>query len=149
MSLIKRLCLPASGAMGETALHVAAFADHLQASLAIMEEVPELINEPITSDLYQGKNLKFSIQPHYRCGIRVWYHSLLRPVGGTAARWLALQTHRIVHLTPHPRYECWDVLLRYIWIFFIYLSFPIPIQGVPCLEPCASWKFSRITISSY
>nr|XP_023648528.1 transient receptor potential cation channel subfamily V member 6-like [Paramormyrops kingsleyae] len=42
------------GALGETALHVAAFADHLQASVAIMEEVPVLINEPITSDLYQG-----------------------------------------------------------------------------------------------
>ncbi|XP_048881128.1 transient receptor potential cation channel subfamily V member 6 [Brienomyrus brachyistius] len=42
------------GALGETALHVAALANHLEASVAIMEEVPELINEPMTSDLYQG-----------------------------------------------------------------------------------------------
>ncbi|XP_020783631.2 transient receptor potential cation channel subfamily V member 6 [Boleophthalmus pectinirostris] len=42
------------GALGETALHVAVMHDNMDAALALMEGAPELINEPMTSDLFQG-----------------------------------------------------------------------------------------------
>uniref|UniRef100_A0A673HI62 Transient receptor potential cation channel subfamily V member 6-like n=1 Tax=Sinocyclocheilus rhinocerous TaxID=307959 RepID=A0A673HI62_9TELE len=42
------------GELGETALHVAAMSDHFDAAVALMEGAPELINEPMTSELYQG-----------------------------------------------------------------------------------------------
>ncbi|XP_052474667.1 transient receptor potential cation channel subfamily V member 6-like isoform X2 [Carassius gibelio] len=42
------------GELGETALHVAAMNDNFQAAVALMDGAPELINEPMTSELYHG-----------------------------------------------------------------------------------------------
>ncbi|XP_028452555.1 transient receptor potential cation channel subfamily V member 6 [Perca flavescens] len=42
------------GALGETALHVAVMADNLEAAVALMDAVPELINEPMTAEIFQG-----------------------------------------------------------------------------------------------
>ncbi|KAK2855092.1 hypothetical protein Q7C36_006961 [Tachysurus vachellii] len=42
------------GAVGETAMHIAVMNDNLEAAVALMEGAPELINEPMTSELYQG-----------------------------------------------------------------------------------------------
>ncbi|CDQ94838.1 unnamed protein product [Oncorhynchus mykiss] len=42
------------GALGETALHVAVMNDNMEAALALMDGAPELINEPMTSDLFLG-----------------------------------------------------------------------------------------------
>lgn len=51
-SLFVDLCH--SGALGETALHVAVMNDNLDAAVALMDGAPELINEPMTSELFQG-----------------------------------------------------------------------------------------------
>lgn len=42
------------GELGETALHVAVFNNNFEAAVALMDGAPELINEPMTSELYQG-----------------------------------------------------------------------------------------------
>ncbi|XP_038567114.1 transient receptor potential cation channel subfamily V member 5-like [Micropterus salmoides] len=42
------------GALGETVLHVAVMNDNLEAAVALMDGAPELINEPMTSELFQG-----------------------------------------------------------------------------------------------
>ncbi|XP_067332747.1 transient receptor potential cation channel subfamily V member 6-like isoform X1 [Channa argus] len=42
------------GSFGETALHVAVMNENLEAAVALMDGAPELINEPMTSDLFQG-----------------------------------------------------------------------------------------------
>uniref|UniRef100_A0A8D0CUE9 Transient receptor potential cation channel, subfamily V, member 6 n=1 Tax=Sander lucioperca TaxID=283035 RepID=A0A8D0CUE9_SANLU len=42
------------GALGETALHVAVMADNLDAAVALMDAAPDLINEPMTAEIFQG-----------------------------------------------------------------------------------------------
>uniref|UniRef100_A0A669CW02 Transient receptor potential cation channel, subfamily V, member 6 n=1 Tax=Oreochromis niloticus TaxID=8128 RepID=A0A669CW02_ORENI len=42
------------GSLGETALHVAVMNDNLDAAVALMDGAPDLINEPMTSELFQG-----------------------------------------------------------------------------------------------
>ncbi|XP_014896252.1 transient receptor potential cation channel subfamily V member 6 [Poecilia latipinna] len=42
------------GSLGETALHVAVMNDNLDAAMALMDGAPDLINEPMTSELFQG-----------------------------------------------------------------------------------------------
>lgn len=53
------------GALGDTALHVAVMNDNLEAAVALMDGAPELINEPMTSELFQG-----SPPPHVENTVR-------------------------------------------------------------------------------
>ncbi|KAL8202726.1 UNVERIFIED_CONTAM: Transient receptor putative cation channel subfamily V member 6, partial [Gekko kuhli] len=43
------------GVVGETALHIAALYDSTEAAEALMEVAPELVNERMTSELYEGQ----------------------------------------------------------------------------------------------
>lgn len=43
------------GALGETALHTAALFDSPEAALVLMEAAPELVFEPMTSELFEGQ----------------------------------------------------------------------------------------------
>ncbi|XP_051788048.1 transient receptor potential cation channel subfamily V member 6-like isoform X2 [Erpetoichthys calabaricus] len=43
------------GALGETALHIAALFNNVEAAVALIEAAPDLINEPIVSDFYKGE----------------------------------------------------------------------------------------------
>ena len=45
----------APGALGETALHIAALYDNLEAALVLMEAAPELVKEPVTCELCEGE----------------------------------------------------------------------------------------------
>ncbi|XP_039619685.1 transient receptor potential cation channel subfamily V member 6-like isoform X2 [Polypterus senegalus] len=43
------------GTLGETALHIAALFNNVEAAVALIEVAPDLINEPIVSDFYKGE----------------------------------------------------------------------------------------------
>ncbi|XP_008152192.2 transient receptor potential cation channel subfamily V member 6 [Eptesicus fuscus] len=82
------------GAMGETALHIAALYDNLEAATVLMEAAPELVLEPMTSELYEG-------QTALHVAIMNQNVNLVRALLAHGASVSARATGTAFHLSPH------------------------------------------------
>ncbi|KAM5204989.1 transient receptor potential cation channel subfamily V member 6 isoform 3-T3 [Hipposideros larvatus] len=82
------------GALGETALHVAALYDNLEAAMVLMDAAPELVKEPMTSELYEG-------QTALHVAIVKQNVNLVRALLARGASVSARATGTAFHLSPH------------------------------------------------
>ncbi|XP_007466700.1 PREDICTED: transient receptor potential cation channel subfamily V member 6 [Lipotes vexillifer] len=91
------------GALGETALHVAALYDHLEAAIVLMEAAPELVDEPITSELYEGQTALHMAIMNQNVNL---VKALLAHGASVSARAVGsafcLSPHNLVYFGEHP-----------------------------------------------
>ncbi|XP_042533068.1 transient receptor potential cation channel subfamily V member 5 isoform X1 [Dipodomys spectabilis] len=100
MCTLKRLLLDPKcdfqqrGALGETALHVAALYDNLEAAMALMEVAPDLVTEPIVCEPFVG-------QTALHIAVMNQNVNLVRALLARGASVSARATGFAFHLSPH------------------------------------------------
>ncbi|XP_069853032.1 transient receptor potential cation channel subfamily V member 5 isoform X2 [Dipodomys merriami] len=82
------------GALGETALHVAALYDNLEAAMALMEAAPDLVTEPIVCEPFVG-------QTALHIAVMNQNVNLVRALLARGASVSARATGFAFHLSPH------------------------------------------------
>ncbi|XP_010605996.1 transient receptor potential cation channel subfamily V member 6 isoform X2 [Fukomys damarensis] len=91
------------GAVGETVLHVAALYDNLEVAMVLMEAAPELVFEPMTSELYEGQTALHVAVMNQNVNL---VHALLTRGASVSARatGLAFQhsSHNLIYYGEHP-----------------------------------------------
>ncbi|XP_012877136.1 PREDICTED: transient receptor potential cation channel subfamily V member 5 [Dipodomys ordii] len=82
------------GALGETALHIAALYDNLEAAMALMEAAPDLVTEPIVCEPFVG-------QTALHIAVMNQNVNLVRALLARGASVSARATGFAFHLSPH------------------------------------------------
>ncbi|KAG9484714.1 hypothetical protein GDO78_008036 [Eleutherodactylus coqui] len=115
------------GALGETALHMAALYDNVEAAQILLNEAPYLLNLPMTSEIYQGEHIlsfaacvgsteivKLLVENGANLySLDCWGNTVLHILTLQPSKAIACQMYDLlVSLDPKPRGLCLDQIIN-------------------------------------